>query len=131
MASRIAALNHYRPRIQRSKTITRKTLVHHIADRTGLNEGEILLMLLELRDAIVFFNRIGRGVKLEGLGTYLPNVNYKGEFDVAYYMDVDFKAALNTNPDYRYVLNRQQIGKSAAEIVAIWNEEHPDDPVRG
>ncbi|MEW5828300.1 MAG: hypothetical protein AB1846_05365 [Chloroflexota bacterium] len=40
MASRIAALNHYRPRIRRSNTITRKTLVHHIADRTGLNEGE-------------------------------------------------------------------------------------------
>ncbi len=131
MTSQIAALNHYRPRIQRSGTIKRKTLVHHIADRTGLNEGEILLVLLELRDAVVFFNRIGRGVKLEGLGTYLPNINYKGEFDVVYHMDVDFKAALNFDPDYRFVLNRQHIGKSAAEVVALWNEKHPDDPVRG
>jgi len=28
------------------------------------------------------------------------------------------------------IMNRKNIGKSADELVALWNETHPDDPVR-
>ena len=130
MASRISALNHYRPQIKYGKTVQKAELVELISNRTGLNEGEIMLVLLELRDAIVFFNTYGRGVKLDGLGTYLPNINYQGEYDVTYHMDKGLKQALNRRRGTAYVNNHEHIGKTTDEIVALWNAEHPDDPVR-
>lgn len=44
-------------------------------------------MLAEIYDAIVFFNRSGYGVKLEGLGTYLPNIRLNGTLDVQHRLD--------------------------------------------
>ncbi|MFZ5856323.1 MAG: hypothetical protein ACOYZ6_05795 [Chloroflexota bacterium] len=41
----------------------------YMAARTGQNEGAVDLGIKELRDALIFFNRSGRAVKVEGLGT--------------------------------------------------------------
>jgi hypothetical protein len=113
-----------------SKTAQRSELIQTIASRTGLNEGEILLMLMELRDAIIFYNAQGRGVRLEGLGTYLPSINYQREYKVAYRPDKGFKNALNDYDRFTgRLVNKVSIGKTAKQIFAQWNEEHPDDQV--
>jgi hypothetical protein len=39
-------------------------LSYGFADRTGLNEGEISIVLKELRDTVAFFNLGGRAVNL-------------------------------------------------------------------
>jgi hypothetical protein len=84
----------------------------------------------ELRDAIIFFNLMGRGVKLEGLGTYLPLIKHSGELNVSHRLDREIKNALNTPGLYnREILNQENIGKSVDELVELWNAEHPDDPV--
>jgi hypothetical protein len=129
MASRIAALNHYRPMIDYRKTADWQQVAEYIAMRTGLNRSEIIMVLTELHDAILFYNGQGQGVKLEGLGTYLPNINYQGEFDVAYRMDSRLKRALNAGTFSGRLRNQQHIGKRLEEIIALWNREHPDDPV--
>jgi hypothetical protein len=129
MASRIAALNHYRPMIDYRETADWQHVADYIAMRTGLNRSEIIMVLTELHDAILHYNGQGQGVKLEGLGTYLPNINYQGEFDVAYRLDPGLKRALNAGNFSGRLRNREHIGKSSDEIVALWNREHPDDPV--
>jgi len=129
MASRIAALNHYRPMIDYRDTVDWRAAAEYIAQRPGLNRSEIIMVLLELQAAIIFFNGQGWGVKLEGLGTYLPNINYKGEFDVAHRLDRELKWALNAGNFSGRIINKQNIGKTSDEIVALWNSEHPDDPV--
>jgi len=130
MANRIAAIQQYRPRIQYGETVQKAELVRYLSDRTGVNEGEVSMMLAELRDAVIFFNRSGRGVKLEGLGTYLPNIDLGGVFDISHRQDAFIKAALNTpNTFTGAILNREYIGKTANDLVAKWNSEHPDDPV--
>ena len=44
--------------------------------------------------------------------------------------DAFIKAALNTpNTFTGAILNREYIGKTANDLVAKWNSEHPDDPV--
>jgi hypothetical protein len=106
-----------------------RDVVQRIADRTSLNEGEIVLVLFELRDTITYFNRMGMGARLEGLGTYLLNINYAGEVDVKYFMDAGLKQSLNWPRIGPTIINRQNIGKSVDEIVALWNAEHPDGPV--
>lgn len=131
MASRIKALQAQVPRIEFVRTIQREELVEYIAMHTGLNEGEILRVLYELRDAICFFLNDGCGVKLEGLGTYLPNIQLDGTFDVQYRLDRGLKRTLNRpNAFSGKIRNRKNIGKTPDTLIAQWNAEHPDDPVR-
>jgi hypothetical protein len=129
MASLITALNHYRPMIDYQKTADWEKVAEYIAMRTGLNRSEIIMVLTELHDTILFYNGQGQGVKLEGLGTYLPNINYQGEFDVAYRIDPGLKRALNAGNFSGRIRNKEHIGKTSGEIAALWNREHPDDPV--
>ena len=131
MTSRIRAIQAYRPRVKIERTVQMEELVRFIAGHTGLNTGEILNVLAELRDAIIFFNRDGYGVKLEMLGTFLPNIRLDGTFDVQYRLDKSLRNGLNQGQFNGTILNRGNIGKTADELVAQWNEEHPDDPVEG
>lgn len=91
----------------------------------------MIRVLLELQATIVYFLLRGRGVKLEGLGTYLPNINYQGMFDVAHRLDRRLKRELSIRRAFSgRIRNKKNIGKSADEIYALWNSEHPEDPVK-
>jgi hypothetical protein len=41
------------------------------------------------------------------------------------------KRSLNRRDFGRVIVNHRNIGKSIEELVALWNETHPDDPVAG
>jgi len=130
MKSRIAAINAYRPHVKLGESVQKGELVRYLADRTGVNEGEISLMLAELRDAVIFFNRSGRGVKLEGLGTYLPSIDLNGAFSIDYRLDAALKDGLNSGGKFTGVIeNRTNIGKDADALVEMWNKAHSDDKV--
>lgn len=130
MADRIKAINALRPRLKLGPTVQFSELTALISSRTGLTSGQVHAVLLELRDTVAFYHLTGRGVKLDGLGTYLPNLGLDGTFNVEHRLDRRLKASLN-EPDVFVgrIQNRRRIGKTAAELVALWNELHPDDPV--
>ncbi len=129
MASRIKAIQTYRPRIKMGRTVETDELAEYVADRTGYDKGDIIHMLTLFHNAIVSFNRYGQGVKLEGLGTYLPNIRLDGTFDVQHRLNWGLRRELNRGDFRGTILNRRNIGKTPDELVALWNEEHPDDPV--
>lgn len=129
MTRRIKAINAMRPKIELGLTVQMDELVEFMAIRTGLNTGTIMYVLLEAHDAIAFFGRHGRGVKLDGVGTYLPNIRLDGSFDVEHRQDAKLKQKLNRKSFTGTIHNRKNIGKSGDELVALWNELHPDDPV--
>ncbi|MEW6028509.1 MAG: hypothetical protein AB1554_03390 [Chloroflexota bacterium] len=130
MANRITAINAHRPRIELGNTVQKQELLRYIADRTGLNEGSVDIVLRELRDGIIFFNRAGRAVKIEGLGTYTPTIGIDGVLDMGYRADSALKNGLNTPGAFTgNIFNRDNIGKTSEELVAMWNAAHPDDPV--
>jgi hypothetical protein len=53
-----------------------------------------------------------------------------GGFDVQHRLDPAIKDGLNAPGTFTgSITNRQHIGKTADELVALWNAEHPDDPV--
>ena len=130
MASRIKAINTYRPRIVLARKAGMDDLIDYIARSTGLNEGTIRQVLLELRDAAVFFMLRGQSVKLEGLGTYTPTIDLDGTIKVGHRADPVIKKRLNAPGDFKGEIGRREnIGKTGDELVAMWNAEHPDDPV--
>ena len=130
MASRIKAIKAYCPRIVLGKRVGMEHLVKFIARSTGLNESGVRQVLLELRDAVVFFNQQGQPVKLEGLGTYTPTIDLDGTFGVGHRAVSEIKNRLNTTGAFQgEIESGEHIGKTGDDLVALWNEEHPDDPV--
>lgn len=130
MANKIQAVSVYRPKIKLGKTVSMKQLVKFIAGRTGLNEGEISIVLKELRDGIIFNAQEGRGTKIDGLGTYLPKISLDGRFDISHRLDPDIRNGLNIPGMFNgEIENRQNVGKTADDLVVLWNEAHPEDPV--
>jgi len=128
MAKKIQAINKYCPKIKLGKTVQIKELVEYIADRTGLNKGDIKMALSELSDAIVFFNKRGDGVKLEGIGTYQPNIDLDGKFSVRHILDMEISSALNASGAFTgEIENKENIGKTSADLIAMWNKEFPND----
>lgn len=126
----IRAIQAYRPRLVLGKTVHKRELVKLLAARTGFNSSELSGILEELRDVILFFSQAGRGVHLDGLGTYLPHIKLDGTLKVSHRLDPYIKNYLNVPGEFTGdILNRQNIGMTPAELIAIWNEEHPDDPI--
>ncbi len=128
MASKVKALNHYRPMVEYRYTIGLRELAEYIAKTSAFRPADVIGILESLHDAVLEFVSRGHGVRLDGLGTYLPNVNYKGEFDVAHRLDRRLKKSLNIHYNGELV-NRKHIGKTSDEVFALWNAEHPEDPV--
>ena len=130
MASRILAIQANRPRIQLGRTVQTDQLVDYMASRTGLNTGEVLLVAYELHDALEYYLSLGQPVKLDGVGTFTPDLRSDGTFIVHYRPDADLKRKLNAREAFHgRLLNRKNLGKSAAQLAAQWNAQHPDDPV--
>ena len=130
MAKQIQAINAYRPQIVLGQRIGMEDLVEFIARSTGLNESSIRQVLLELRDATLFFNVRGQAVQLEGLGTYTPSIGVDGTIGVGHRADIYLKNRLNAPGAFKgEIQNRENIGKTTAELVALWNADHPNDPV--
>ena len=130
MATKIQAINAYRPRVKLGRRAETDELVTFIARSTGLNERGVRQVLLELRDAAIFFNQQGRGIQLEGLGTYSPSIDLAGTIKVSHRADTALKNALNAQGSFKgEIINRANIGKTGDELVAMWNTDNPDDPV--
>ena len=130
MANLITAINAFRPKLVLGNTVQMKELVEYIAGRTGLNKGDIRMVLSELSEAVIFFNKSGQGVKLEGLGTYLPSIDTQGEFSIAHRLDNEIKNAINAKGAFiGEIQNRENIGKTNEEFIKLWNDAHPDNLV--
>lgn len=130
MAKKITAIRKYRPEINREPTRQMPKLVDDMIRGTGLSQGEIFSVVYELRDAILMAHRHGQAVKIEGLGTFTPTVRMDGSLDILFRPDPEMLRQLNDNTRfYAKILNKSNIGKTADELIAQWNREHPEDPV--
>ena len=130
MTSVIRAIQAYCPRLVLGRTVRKRELVKLLAARTGFNSSEVVGLLEELRDAVLFFSQAGRGVHLDGLGTYLPHIKLDGTLKVSHRLDPFIKKYLNIPGEFTgEIVNRQNIGLTIEELVAKWNDEHPDEQI--
>lgn len=130
MAKRITVIRRYRPEIEKKRTRKMPELVRGMSRATTLTEGTIRLVVYELRDTILMAHLMGEAVKFDGLGTFTPTVRMDGELDILFRPDPAMLNDLNDRTKFTAtILNRANIGKSADELLAQWNAEHPEDPV--
>lgn len=131
MAELMHALKAYSPRLKMGRRASMKEVVNFIAGRTGLNKGYIAMVLYELKDTLAFFHLAGRGVLLEGLGSYSPKINLEGVITMTHRIDPELKAELNKPKAYEGdIENRDMIGKTSTDLIERWNKEHPDDKIK-
>jgi hypothetical protein len=130
MTTRIKAVGTYRPRIRLGRTADRQDLVRFISRSTGLNESDILQVLTELRDAVIYHMLDVRSVNLDGLGRYFPVMGLDGTFKVGHRVDRRIRAALNVPGQFQgEIINQEYIGMTVEDLVDLWNQESPDEPI--
>ncbi len=130
MAALIQAISMYGPRVELAQTVQTPKVAEYISARTSLNRGEVENVLSELNEAVIFFTRQGSSVKLGRVGIFTPTINLAGVLDVGFRLDTSIDNMLNVPSAFTgNVKNRENVGKSSAEMKAMWNEEHPADPI--
>ena len=130
MAPRIKAVNAFRPRIEQGNTVQKPELLRAVSRATGIVEGTLDQSIKELRDQIIEFNRAGRAVKVDGLGTFSPSIDLDGNLSISFRPDTAFANGLNVPGIFTgTIINRENIGKTSEELVGKWNEHNPDDRV--
>ena len=131
MAYKIQAINAYRPRLDQGNTVQEPELLRLLSHGTGLLEGSGGHTIKELRDKIIFYCCAGRAVKVEGLGTWTPTIGLDGTLKIQYRPDPAFAYQINMPGVFTgTILNREYIGKTGDELVALWNEDNPEDLVQ-
>lgn len=130
MAKIVQAVNQYGPKLERAKTVQFDTIVRYMAQHTGLSRSEVMMVLLELHDTILYFNRGGQAVKLPEIGTFSPGMDRNGNLRTNFRADVRLKTQMNDQHEYNgRIIHKSRIGWSDEEYKELWDAEHPDDPL--
>ena len=121
MVKRIQAISALQAKLKLQRTAQMDDLLAHMTRRTTLSAGEVWMQFIELQQALVYFASDGRAVKIEGLGTFTPVLRRDGQIHLNFRADVALKNALNQPDGFSgKILNRENLGKSADELVAQW-----------
>lgn len=131
MASKIKAINAYCPRIQLGAAATEERYMELITQRTTLSAGVVKNVQESEVETLIGLLLDGRPVHT-GIAIYTPSIDLDGSLEVKVKVDKRVLGELNTAGKFRgQISNTDSIGLSADDLVARWNEEHPDDPVEG
>lgn len=130
MAYLIQAMQAYGPKLELNQTAQLNEVADWMAMRTGLNKGEAMLMLQELNEAIVYYNRQGTPLKLPGIGTLSPSVDRDGTIKINLRTDNELRNKINAHGAYvGKMLNKSNIGLDNEIFKELWDTDNPDDPL--
>ena len=129
MATKIQAINAYRPRIKLGRAISRERFMELITQRTTLSPGVVKNVQESEVETIIGLLREGTPVHT-GIAIYTPSIDLNGKFEVKVRVDSRIINALNIPGAFRgEVLNSENIGRSSENIVVQWNLDNPTDRV--
>jgi len=129
MASKIQAINAYRPRIVHSDTAGEDRYMELVTQRTTLSKGVVRNVQESRIETLTGLLLDGRRVRTGG-STYYLSIGLDGTYSVKVQANKDITNAANQKGAFRgRIANAENIGKTSDELVEMWNEEHPDDLV--
>jgi nucleoid DNA-binding protein len=130
MATLIEAVNAYRPRVAQKETIGMAVLAERLAQGSLFSESIARMVLSDLQREVTRALRQGNAVRLPGIGRFSMHLRVDGRMRPTMTVDRALRIALRDVDAFRGTVERREnIGLSTSQIVALWNEEHPDDPV--
>lgn len=131
MANKLAVINQLRPRIISQETVGLEKIAQRISKNTTYNTEELYGMLRLFTKEALAALQAGQTVKIDGLVSLTPNMKVGGEVDLGLRADRGAIANLN-NPllwNAEKVANHEHLSKNTDQLVTLWNEKNPGDPV--
>ena len=127
MAKKIRMWAELGPKLAPADPIMAEDIIEQLILATNQSRGSILAVLSELDEVILQGLRSGRIVKLPNGTHYKPYGKKDGSISIKIHLNQRMKGQIATQRA-RWQ-NVENIGKSEAEMIALWNEAHPDDPI--
>ncbi len=108
------------PRIRLNKPVEKNELIKFINSRSGFVASDIVGMIYELRDVILYYLRNGTPVKLEGIGIFSPSIKLDGAIRIKFRADKELVAELNREHNLKNrITNRKYLGKTLSELEKL------------
>jgi hypothetical protein len=129
MATLIEAITAFRPRLALGRPISAESFMDEITARTTLSPGVVKNVQECELEALLKLLLRGNPVHT-GNAIYTPVLTLRGELEIKVRVDARLVRKLNAAGAFHGTrLNTENIGKTSAELAALWDEAHPDDPV--
>ena len=129
MATKIEAITAYRPRIGLGDAASEERYMELITQRTTLSSGVVKNVQESEVETLIGLLLDCRPVHT-GIGIYTPNIDLDGTMEVKVRLDKRITRALRAEGAFRgHIINAENIGKTADDLVVQWDEAHPDDPI--
>ena len=126
MAKKIQAWAMYGPKIALGDPMTEEDIIENLVAATNQSKGSVLAALAELDVQLEAGLKAGRIVHLPN-GTHFQPIGKKdGTVDIGVRISMDLDKRVNAGFRGTW-LNSENIGKTEAEMIAIWNKAHPED----
>ncbi len=128
MAKKIQAWTVFGPRLEPADPITPEGLIERIVGATNQSRGSVRAVLDELDAQTEIGLKEGRIVQLPNGTHFRPTGKKDGsiEVDVRVNPELVKKVSQNFRGKWR---NADNIGKTEAEIIVMWNNLHPGDQI--
>lgn len=126
MAKKIQAWVEFGPRLEPTDPVTPEGLIERIVAATNQSRGSVKAILDELDVQTEILLKEGHIVQMPNGTHFKPSGHKDGSVDVNVRVNPRIVRNVNTNFRGRWK-NAENIGKSEAEIIALWNAAHPDN----
>jgi len=128
MAEKIQMWRELGPQIVPGSPLDPEEFIETLIETTGQSEGALVGVLAEVDTIIVRALRSGRRVKLPNGLRFRPIGKKDGSIRTKIDYGVRMNRRVNNNPRAEWK-NSKNIDISEDEMIAQWNELHPDDPI--
>ncbi len=116
------------PRLAPAPAMEAEEIIEELIATTNQTRGSILAMLAELDASIERALKAGRRVKLPNGMIFRPVGKKDGSINIKIYASPRMDKSVNAGKRAKWI-NADNIAKSEAEMIVIWNKLHPDDPI--
>ncbi len=128
MAKKIQMWRELGPQIIAGTPMDPEEFVDTLVQTTGQSEGALLGVLAEMDSLIIRALKAGRRVKLPNGLRFRPSGKRDGSIVANVELGRRSHKRLNHEANVRWK-NAKNIGLSDEEMIAIWNEKYPNDPI--
>ncbi len=128
MAKKIKMWHELGPRLAPATPVEGEEVIEGLVASTNQTRGSVLAVLSELDVVIERALKAGRRVKLPNGMTLIPVGKKDGSIIIRASFGRPMLGRINVEKRARWI-NAENIGKTEAEMILLWNELHPDDPI--
>jgi hypothetical protein len=128
MAKKIQMWHELGPRLAPATPVEAEEVIEELVASTNQTRGSVLAVLSELDVVIERALKAGRRVKLPNGMILIPVGKKDGSIIIRASFGRPMIGRINVEQRARWI-NAEHIGKTEAEMIVLWNELHPDDPI--